>query len=152
MKPSARLTATFAILAIAGAVAAGCGNGAQNDYVDKVNTVQNSILSDVTDATSTPASSPKDAAKTGQAIADAFSTGADELESIDPPDEVADLHSQLVDQLRSVSKQLNDAADAFTSGSAQAQIQAANQLQQSATRAQTEINNVIDQINAKFGN
>ena len=152
MKLSARvLTVVIAIAAAAG-IAAGCGNGEQNDYVDQVNAIQQDIADAATEAGSSAPSNPQEAADVGHQIADAFDQGAQDLADVDPPDEVADLHQQLTDELSSVADQINKAADTFESGNAQQAAQAAVELQQSVTTAQTEVNSLIDQINSEFGN
>jgi hypothetical protein len=152
MKPSARVLTVVIAIAAAAAVAAGCGNGEQNDYVDQVNAIQTDIADAATEAGSSAPSNPQEAADVGHQIADAFAQGASDLEAVDPPEEVADLHQQLTDELSSVADDINQAADTFESGNAQQAAQAAVELQQSVTTAQTEVNSLIDQINSEFGN
>jgi uncharacterized phage infection (PIP) family protein YhgE len=136
----------------AAAIAAGCGNGAQNDYVDQVNNIQQQIVDEATSATASTPSNPQEAADAGRQIADAFQNGADDLAALDPPSEVADLNDQLQQELSSVADQINHAADSFESGNAQQAAQAAVELQSSVTEAQSQLNSLIDQINAQFGN
>jgi archaellum component FlaC len=152
MKRSARVIAVLLAVFAAVAVAAGCGNGEQNDYVDQVNAIQTDIANAATEASSSAPTNPKEAAVVGHKIADAFEQGANDLADVTPPDEVADLHEQLTQELQSVADQINKAADAFESGNAQQAAQAATELQSSVTDAQTKVNSLIDQINSQFGN
>ncbi len=151
MNATARVLSVVIAVGAAGAIAAGCGNEEQNDYVDEVNSIQQEIADAATQAGSTPATNPQEAAEVGRQIADAFAQGAADLEAVDPPEEVADLHQQLIDQLSTVADDINNAADAFESGNAQQAQQAAVELQQSVTTAQTEVDSLIDQINSEFG-
>jgi hypothetical protein len=152
MKRSARVITVLIAIATAAVIAAGCGNGEQNDYVDQVNSIQQDIADAATEAGSSAPSNPQEAADVGHQIADAFAQGATDLEAVDPPEEVADLHQQLTDELKSVADQINQAADTFESGNAQQAAQAAVELQTSVTEAQTTVNSLIDQINSQFGN
>ena len=152
MKRSARVSMVVIAIAAAAGIAAGCGNGEQNDYVDQVNAIQQDIADAATEAGSSAPSNPQEAADVGHQIADAFAQGADDLEAVDPPEEVADLHQQLTDELSTVSDDINQAADTFESGNAQQAAQAAVDLQSSVTEAQTTVNSLIDQINSEFGN
>ncbi len=152
MNPSARVYSVLIAIFAAAALVAGCGNEEQNDYVDQVNSIQEEIATAATEATTSTPTNPKEAAQAGHAIADAFQAGADDLAAIDPPEEVADLHQQLTQQLSGVADDINNAADAFESGNAQQAAQAAVELQQSVTTAQTEVNSLIEQINTEFGN
>ena len=151
MKPTARAQTTVAALLVAGALATGCGNEEQNDYVDQVNEIQTQLVSDVTDATTgvTPTNAEQ-AAGLADDMAAVFNDAADQLEAVDPPDDVADLHQQLVDELRSIGDQVTEAADAFTKGSAQAAAQAALELQRATTESQTKLNGLVDQINSQL--
>ena len=52
--------------------------------------------------------------------------------------------------MSSVADDIDKAADTFESGNAQQAAQAAVDLQQSVTTAQSEVNSLIDQINSEF--
>jgi len=146
-----KLAAALAALATL-AIAAGCGSAAeQNDYVDQVNEEQSQLLDSVSKVVSGPApTNSEEAAKVADELSSAFAEGADRIEAIDPPDEVADLHARLVSGLRRLSDRLAAAGKALTGSSAQDAADAAADLQQQITHAQDRINRLIDQINAKF--
>ncbi len=71
---------------------------------------------------------------------------------MEPPEEVAELHQQLVDQISQIADQVESAEDAFTSGSQQAASQAAIELQNAGTAAQTELDQIIGAINNELQN
>ena len=89
--------ALLCFVAAAALALAACGNSEQNDYVDQVNDVQNQFLDTMTQVASTPPTNPKEAGQLVSDMQDAFTTAADDLEGIEPPDDVADLHQQLID-------------------------------------------------------
>ncbi len=147
-----RWISLVAVSAIA-VLAAGCGNSEQNDYVDQVNELQNQLVAQVSDAVGGAApTTPKEAAAVAADLEQIFSQSADDFAAVTPPDEVADLHGQLVDQIRQIADQIKQAEQAFNSGDAQAASQAAIELQTATSGAQTQLNSIIDQINAQFGN
>ena len=63
---------------------------------------------------------------------------------------MADLHDQLVAAIRDVGARIGDAEQAFSSGNPQQAAQAALELQSATTDLQTELNTVIDDINAQL--
>ena len=145
-----RLAKALAFVAVV-AFVGGCGNGEQNDYVDEVNQLQNELVANVSDAVagSTP-STPKDAARIAGDLQQVFEDGAGSFAEVDPPEEVADLHQQLVDQIQAIADQVGEAEDAFTSGSAQQASEAAIALQNAGNEAQTDLDTIIDQINEQL--
>lgn len=145
----------LAVLLIACAVAAvvaGCGaNAERNDYIDEVNAEQGELLESVSAVVSGPVpTNTKEAAAVAHKLSVAFGDGADQIEAIDPPEEVADLHARLVAGLRRLSERLANAQDALTGSSAQEAADAAADLQQQISHAQERINALIDSINSEF--
>ena len=133
MHPLPRLIAAIAV--IASLLAAGCGDSSEkNDYVDDVNALQNDLVADVSAAAATTPTNQKQA--------------ADGFEAVDPPDDVADLHSQLVDQIRSIAAETRKAEQTLRQGTPQEAQKALSQLQTAATDAQNRLNMLIDEINA----
>jgi PBP1b-binding outer membrane lipoprotein LpoB len=147
-----KLASMLAVAAVA-LIAAGCGDvEEQNDYVDQVNALQTELVSEVTAVVSgTPPSNAQQAADVAGELGDVFNDSADDIEAVTPPEEVADLHAELVAKIRDIADQINAAEEAFTSGNAQEAAQAATELQSATNSAQTELNSLIDQINAEFG-
>jgi hypothetical protein len=130
--------------------ATGCGNAEKNDYVDKVNEIQNNLQTQATQAISTAPTNPAQAGELVKKLEAIFSDAADQLAAVDPPEDVADLHNQLVDKVREVSSQIGKLSDAFDSGNPQQIQQAATDLQSAITKSQTDLSSLIDQINSQL--
>lgn len=139
----------FAVIA-AGLIVAGCGDSEEkNDYVDQVNELQLAYVDDVTEAVgANPPSTPKEAAAAAGELAELTDGVADDIEAVDAPEDVADLHDQLVAALRGVATDITKTQGALTSGDPQKATEAATQLQTAITGAQTELNSLIEQINS----
>lgn len=146
-----KLTALAATVAIA-IVAAGCGSVAeQNDYVEQVNAEQTQLLDSIGKIVSGPApTNSQQAAEVAGNLSRAFATSADEIEAIEPPDNVAELHGQLVDGMRGLSDRLREAQRALAGGNAQRAAEAAADLQRETSKAQARIQDLIDRINAEL--
>jgi hypothetical protein len=146
-----RILATIALAAAALALAACGSNDEANDYIDEVNSVQEGLVTEVTDAVSqAPPANPEAAAAVATDLETVFNDTADELEAIEPPDDVAELHDDLVAAVRDVGTRIGDAEQAFSSGNPQQAAQAALELQQATTDLQTELNTLIDDINEQL--
>ncbi len=146
-----KFTALAATVAIA-IVAPGCGSVAeQNDYVEQVNAEQTQLLDSIGKIVSGPApTNSEQAAEVAGRLSRAFATSANEIEAVDPPEDVANLHAQMVDGMRELSDRLRDAQRALAGGNAQQAAEAAADLQQQTTRAQQRIQGLIDRINAEL--
>ncbi len=148
-----RLLSLVLILVASAAVAlapTGCGNAEKNDYVDKVNEIQNNLQTQATAAISSAPASPAQAGQLVKKLQGLFADAADQLAAVDPPSDVADLHQQLVDKVREVSDQIGKLADAFNSGNPQQIQQAASDLQTAISDSQGELSSLIDQINSQL--
>jgi hypothetical protein len=145
------VTLVVAIAIAASLLTSGCGgDGESNDYVDRVNDIQQELVSKVTDATKTNLGSQKEAADYAGTIAGIFSDAADQFEAIDPPADVADLHAELVDQMRSIAGDTEKAEQTLRTGSPQEAQKALTDLQKQANAAQTEFTSLIDRINSEL--
>jgi hypothetical protein len=148
------MTKVASVLAIAtiAFLGAGCGSvDEQNAYVDQVNELRTELLSTVSDLTSseTPNNAAEAADLSGR-LEDAYASTADGLEAVEAPDEVADLHAELVAGLRGIADQIDEAQHALNQASAQRAVQALTDLQTSVSQSETELGDLIDQINAQF--
>lgn len=145
------LRAVLVCAALVAALAfAACGNEDENEYVDEVNAVQQSFLDEVTAAASTPPTNPQQAGELVSTMQDAFTNAAEEFEAIEPPEDVADLHDQLVTTMADLGAQIGDLGEALQSGNPQQAATAATELQASITESQTEVTGLIDQINSQL--
>ncbi len=146
-----RLGSMVAIATLAaGLLLAGCGDNEQkNDYVDQINELQLAYVDDVTTAVSEqPPTNPEEAAEAAGTLAELTNGVADDIEAVEPPEDVADLHQQLVDELRGVADQISDAQGAIAGGDPDEAAKAATDLQSAITATQTTLNGLIDQINS----
>lgn len=144
--------ALLCLAAVAALALAACGGDDEsNDYVDDVNAVQNEFLDTMTEVASTPPTTPAQAGDVVSEMEDAFSAAADDLEAIEPPEEVADLHDELITTMSDLGDQVAGLGEALTSGNPQQTTQAATELQASLTEAQTEVTSLTDQINEELG-
>ena len=147
-----RLAGLLAIAALA-VIGVGCGNDEQDDYVAQVNELQTELVDDVTAAVAGAVpTNQQDAAEIAAELEQVFADGAEQFESVTPPEEVADLHEQLVKQIDGIAQQVGAAEEAFTSGSAEEASQAALALQEASNRIQTDLTGLIDQINSELQN
>jgi hypothetical protein len=138
----------FVIAAAVALAAAGCGNAEKNDYVDQVNEIQSNLQTQAAAEISSAPTSPAQAGKFAEKLQQLFADAADQLEAVDPPEDVADLHAQLVAKVRDVGDQIGKVVDAFNSGNPQQIKQAASELQSAISTSQTELSSLIDQINS----
>jgi hypothetical protein len=134
------------------AFAAGCGNEEENDYVDDVNAAQQSFLDEMTTAASTTPTNPSQADQLIGDMQGAIDSFVSDLEGIEPPEDVADLHDELITTMSDIGDQIGELGDALTSGNPQQAAQAATQLTTAVSTAQTDVTSIIDQINSEFGN
>ena len=139
----------FAVVSIVGA---GCGDTEEkNDYVDQLNDLQLAYVDDVTELVSgSPPTTPDAAADVAGDLAELTQGLADDFAAVDTPEEVTDLHDQLVTQVEDISAQIEGAEEGLASGNAQEATQAATELQAATTAAQTELGSIIDQINSEL--
>jgi outer membrane murein-binding lipoprotein Lpp len=128
---------------------AGCGGNDEKDtYVEEVNALQAELVQQVSTAAEPTPSSQEQAADYAGRIAGIFSRAADRFAAVDPPDDVADLHSQLVDQIRSIAADTRKAERTLREGTPEQARNALRQLQTAATDAQARLDRLIDEINS----
>ena len=143
-----RLAGALAIAALA-VIGVGCGNDEQNDYVDEVNRAADRARRrghrrGLRRGADQPAGRRRDRRR---ARSRCSPTAPSSSSRSSPPEEVADLHEQLVKQIDGIAEQVGAAEEAFTSGNAEEASQAALALQEASNQIQTDLNGLIDQIN-----
>ncbi len=151
-----RLLRPLALVAalILALVAAGCGNDVEksNAYVDAVNKAQNDFavtfdrLNGSITSTSTPAQDRKTLGRFQSAVADVTKR----LRAVEPPEAVASLHKQLIQEIGGYGEEVAKARKAFASTDPQKVIAAQTDLVTAVTSVATRINTTIDQINKKL--
>ena len=122
-----------------------------NDYVDQVNEVSSTLLSSVE---SLPAAggSPQQVSSALEDVSTQVGTAADDLEAIDPPEDVASLHDKIVADLNTLSDEASNAANEVSSGGAAAAVGVIAQFVAEANRIGTEIDSTITEINDELQN
>jgi hypothetical protein len=149
----ASLRRPLAAPAIAAALALGAcgGDGEADDYVDEVNQVQVELVDEVTATVSAnPPANAEQAADVAANLRDDFATTARELEAIEPPEEVAGVHDELVAAIRGLRAGIGEAERAFASGNPGRAARAASDLQAASADLQPELNRLVDEINAQL--
>jgi hypothetical protein len=146
----ARLAALAA--ATFGLVACGGGDNTEtNDYVDAVNEVTTTLQSSITEiSTQGGVSSPEQAATVFEDVAQKVDGAATDIERITPPDEVADLHDKLVQDMQTLSDDATGAADDIKAGGAASVSGVAAQFLSEANQLGSQIDATIGQINAEL--
>lgn len=148
-----RVLCAVGALLLAGALAlAACGSNEENDdYVDQVNAIQEQLVDDVTEAVSgAPPTNPEAAAEVAADLEGVFTSTAEEFEAVEPPQDVADLHDELVAAIRRVGARIGEAEKAFASGDSKRAARAALELQTATTDLQPQLTRLIDDINARL--
>lgn len=148
-----RVLCAVGVLLLAAALAlAACGsNEEDNDYVEQVNEIQNRLVEEVTETVSgEPPANPKAAAEVAADLEGVFTITADDFEAVEPPQDVADLHDELVAAIRGVGGRIGEAEKAFASGSSKQAARAALELQTATADLQPQLTALIDDINAQL--
>jgi hypothetical protein len=121
-----------------------------NDYVDQVNEISERLQASVTEVTSASGNDPATVGTTLETVAGEFQTAADDLSEVDPPEDVADLHDDMVEDIETLSTEAQSAADEVGQGGVAASVGALQQFATEATRLGTEIDTTISEINSKL--
>jgi hypothetical protein len=146
------LWAIGALMLVATLALAACGsNEEDNDYVEQVNEIQEQLVDEVTETVSgAPPANPEAAAVVAGDLEGVFATTADELQALERPQDVADLHDELVAAIREVGARIGEAEKAFASGNSKQAARAALELQTATTDLQPQLTTLIDDINAQL--
>ena len=148
----ARLIVPVLVAASALAVAA-CGGDTEekNDYVDQVNEVTTTLNKGLTEVSSgAAATSPEEASTVFADFGAQLDKAAADIEGIDPPEDVADLHDQLVTEVKDLAATSTNAADEIKAGGVAAVTGVATEFIAEATTASTEVDKTITEINSKL--
>lgn len=145
-----RYLAIALVAASALAVAACDGDTAENnEYVDQVNEVSSTLLSSV-EALPVGGGSPQQVSSALEKVSGQLNTAATDLSEIDPPEDVASLHDQIVEDLETLSAEATNAADEVAQGGQAASIGVISQFVVEANRIGAEIDQTITEINNKL--
>ena len=140
--------AAIALLAVAalGLVACDGDTAENNEYVDEVNAVSSDLLASVS---SLPASGgkPGQVSRALDQVASQVGTAATDLTEIDPPEDVATLHDDIVTDLQTLEEEATKAAGEVRSGGAAAALGVVGRFVAEANRIGAEIDSSITEIN-----
>ncbi len=145
----ARLIVPVLVAASAIAVAA-CGEDTEekNDYVDQVNEVTTTLNQGLTEISSgAAATSPDQAATVFADFGSELETAASDLEGIEPPEDVTDLHDKLVTEVKDLGATATNAADEIEAGGVASVTGVATEFITEATTASTAVDSTITEIN-----
>lgn len=148
---AALLIFTFA----AAAFAAGCGGDAEerNAYVDQVNRAQQSFADTVQELSGqiTEQSTTDSDRKTLRRFESAIDGVVEELRSIEPPEEVATQHAELVETMDGYGDEVSAAVDALEEEEEPEElVSAQRQLLEATRRVSADINRSIGEINGRL--
>jgi hypothetical protein len=155
MTPHSRSIRKLLLLLVAalvlsvGVVACGGDDGTstsdKNDYIKQVNDAQNEFLASVQKLNFT-GGSPSDVKKALDGLDPALTKVVKDLDSIDPPKEVAAEHDKLVQSLRDYQSTLNENKDAIASGDQQA----AQKFSTESSKFASQFDATVNEINTKL--
>jgi hypothetical protein len=124
-----------------------CGDTAEkNDYVDQVNEVQTTFQSEISELGQGLDSPDQLVAFYEEALA-SLRGAADELEEIAPPEDVAELHDRLVEEVQGLADLIQGAVDEIQQGGVAAVPGVVTELSAEGSRLQSEFSETIDEIN-----
>jgi hypothetical protein len=141
----------FLALLVIVALGTGCGvDPAQ--YVDKVNKEQTAFAATINrlQAEIKPTSSVSEDLATLTRFEKAIALVVKKLKAIEAPDDAADLHQDLIDEISKYGTTIRQAKAKFASNSPQAILAAQTELSTSVARTAAQINITIDKINDKL--
>ena len=142
----------LALAAVAALALAGCDGDSEekNDYVDEVNAVTSTLNSGLTEVSTeaTAISSPARAREVFSTFASSLYAAASKISMISPPDQVADLHDRLLQQVRTLASGARDAAAGVGTGGSAAVAAASGEFVSEATRLSADIDATIAEINS----
>jgi hypothetical protein len=126
-------------------------SGEKNDYVDEVNQVTATLQSGITEvASGARVESPDQARAVFEQFAGELEAAAADLEGIEPPEGIDDLHDSIVEDLRTLETEATGAANEIRSGGAAAVSGVAAQFLVEANRIGVEIDATISEINSEL--
>ncbi len=144
----------LALAACAAFAVAACGGDTQekNDYVGAVNEVTTTLNTGLTTISSEAATvnSPEQAEGVFTDFAMQLDAAAADISQITPPDDVAELHDQLVGDIQTLSAEASAAADEIKAGGAASVAAVATRFIGEANTLSAEIDSTISEINGKL--
>ena len=149
------LRAALLILTLVGALAAGCGGDAEerNAYVDQVNRAQQSFADTVQELSGqiTEQSTTDSDRETLRRFETAIDGVVEDLRSIQPPEEVATQHGELVKTMEGYGDEVSAAVDALEEEEESRELlNAQRELLEATRKVSADINRSIGEINGRL--
>ncbi len=150
------MTRRLATLAAAAALAAGLGacdeNGEEQDYVDSVNEITETLRDDVTELSngSRATGDPEATARIYDEFAAEFGDAAMDAEALDPPEQIAEQHDRIVQDLNDMEREAAMAADVVRDAAATDIVHVSARLEIDVGRLASDIDATIEEINAEL--
>jgi hypothetical protein len=145
--------AGLVLLAAASLTLVACDGGTaeKNDYVDEVNKVTSTLQSGLTEVGSgATVDSPDQAAAVFEEFGEALDAAVTDLEGVIAPEDVADLHQEVVENLRTLEDEATGAANDIRTGGAAAIAGVSAQFLTEANQIGIEIDSTIGEINSQL--
>jgi hypothetical protein len=123
----------------------------KNDYVDEVNKVTSTLQSGLTEVGSgASVNSPDQAAAVFDGFARQLDAAVTDLEGVSVPEDVPDLHDEIVQNLRTLEDEATGAANEIRTGGAGAIAGVSAQFLTEANQIGIEIDSTIGEINSQL--
>jgi hypothetical protein len=139
------------VAAALGLVACDGDTAESNDYVDEVNKVTSTLQSGLTEVGSgATVKSPDQAAAVFEEFARQLGTAVTDLDGVGTPEDVAGLHDEIVENLRTLEDEATGAANDIRTGGAAAIAGVSAQFLTEANQIGIEIDSTIVEINSQL--
>jgi ABC-type transporter Mla subunit MlaD len=145
--------AGLALLAAASLTLVACGGDTaeKNDYVDEVNKVTSTLQSGLTEVGSgATVDSPDQAAAVFEDFGEQLDAAVTGLDGVSAPEDVAGLHDEVVENLRTLEDEATGAANEIRTGGAGAIAGVSAQFLAEANRIGIEIDSTVGEINSQL--
>lgn len=141
-----RLAVVLAACSALALAACGADTSENNEYVDEVNQVNAALLESVETIPAT-GGSPGQVSTALESVSAQLRTAASDLAAVSPPDDVADLHAEIVHDVETLSEEASNAANEVAAGGAAGAAGVVAQFVAEANRIGAEIDATITEIN-----
>ena len=159
--PTRTLVLLLSFLAL---VAAGCGGDdgggssegssealSKEDYIEEINSAQTTFVDAASNLNLASPESPKAFADSIEELNGSVDQLVTDLEEITPPEEIADLHQQLIDGMEEYGSTISENVEGLRSGDQQKLVQAAQNIGEASTEFSTSFTDQVSKINEQLG-
>ena len=120
------------------------------DYITELNEAQTTFVEAVGGLNLASPDSPSAFADSIEKLSGNVDTLVGELEQVNPPEEISDLHQQLIDQMTEYSATISENAEGLR-GEQDELLKAAQAISEASTKFSTEFGDLVTQINQQLG-